>query len=119
LLAADRYTWSVPGDLELSGVWRDPKDEKFLACAVEGNAHYLVSSDRDLLELRSFRGVVIHNPGQFLLALELSMLDAEAMLQRFGPPTLARIQQSMLLDPETAGRLAAAISSVSRAENSV
>jgi len=32
-------------------VVRDPKDEKLLACALHGRADYLVSGDRDLLEL--------------------------------------------------------------------
>ena len=105
----DRYTWHVPGALVLSGACRDAKDDKFLACAVEGRAHYLVSSDNDLLHMRSFRGVVIHNPGQFLLALELSMLDAAAMSQRFEAGTLVDIQKSLLLEPETASRLATAI----------
>lgn len=105
----ERYTWPVPGRLELSGACRDPKDDKFLACAVEGEAHYLVSSDKDLLDMRLFRGVVIHNPGRFLLALELSMLDADAMVQRFGRAMLLDIQQTLLLDPQTAGRLAAAV----------
>jgi len=105
----ERYTWPVPGVLDLQGACRDPKDDKFLACAVEGEAHYLVSSDNDLLDLRSFRGVVIHNPGQFLLALELSRLDARAMARRFDGKTLADIQETLLLEPETAGRLAAAV----------
>ena len=105
----ERYTWHVPGALELSDACRDPKDDKFLACAVEGEAHYLVSSDKDLLDMRSFREVVILNPGQFLLALELSMLDAGAMAQRFGRDTLLDIQQTLLLEPETANRLATAV----------
>lgn len=105
----EHYTWHVPGALALSGACRDPKDDKFLACAVEGRAHYLVSNDNDLLHMRSFRGVVIHNPGQFLLALELSMLDAEAMPQRFERGMLVDIQNTLLLEPETASRLAAAI----------
>jgi putative PIN family toxin of toxin-antitoxin system len=105
----EHYTWHVHGALELSGACRDPKDDKFLACAVEGQAHYLVSSDKDLLHLRSFRGVVIHNPGQFLLVLELSMLDASAMAQRFDRGTLLDIQETLLLEPETGSRLAMAV----------
>lgn len=105
----ERYTWPVPGILALPGACRDPRDDKFLACAVEGEAHYLVSSDRDLLDLRSFRGVVIHNPGQFLLALELFRLDADGMARRYSRATLLDIQQSLLLEPETAGRLADAL----------
>ncbi len=30
---------------------RDPDDEKFLRCALDGDADYLVSEDRDLLDL--------------------------------------------------------------------
>ena len=48
----ERYTWHVPGALDLTGACRDPKDDKFLACAVEGKAHYLVSSDKDLLDMK-------------------------------------------------------------------
>ena len=110
----ERYTWHVSGALDLSGACRDPKDDRFLACAVEGLAHYLVSSDNDLLQMRSFRGVVIHNPGQFLLALELSMLDANAMAQRFDRGTLGDIQETLLLEPETAGRLATAVDLATR-----
>ena len=110
----ERYTWHVPGTLDLGGACRDPKDDKFLACAVEGRAHYLVSSDNDLPHMRSFQGVVIHNPGQFLLALELSMLDANAMAQRFDGGTLADIQETLLLELETASRLAAAVELATR-----
>jgi putative PIN family toxin of toxin-antitoxin system len=105
----ERYTWPVPGALDLRGACRDPKDGKYLACALEGEAHYLVSSDNDLLHMRSFQGVVIHNPGQFLLALELHALDAEAMTRRFDCDTLVDIQETLLLEPETASRLARAV----------
>jgi putative PIN family toxin of toxin-antitoxin system len=105
----ERYTWHVSGALDLAGACRDPKDDKFLACAVEGKAHYLVSSDNDLLPMRSFRGLVIHNPGQFLLAFELSMLDATGMAQRFDRDTLLDIQQTLLLEAETARRLVTAV----------
>ena len=105
----ERYSWHVRGVLDVSGACRDPKDDKFLACAAEGEAHYLVSSDNDLLSMRSFRGVVIHNPGQFLLALELSRLDAPAMIQRFDRGTLVDVQETLLLEPKTAGRLATAV----------
>ena len=110
----ERYTWPVPGALDVGGACRDPKDDKFLACAVEGEAHYLVSSDNDLLHMRSFRGVVIHNPGQFLLALELHALDAEAMTRRFDRDTLANIEETLLLEPETVGRLARAVELAAR-----
>lgn len=105
----DRYTWHVPGDLDLTGVSRDPNDDKFLACAVEGDAHYLVSSDKDLLDLKSYRGVAIVSPGQFLLAFELHEMDAEAIARRFDRETLAGIHESLPLDPETTTQLVAAM----------
>lgn len=42
------YASFMLGIVEVEGVCRDPKDDKFLACAVEGKADYLVSSDKDL-----------------------------------------------------------------------
>ena len=101
----DRYTWHVPGDLDVTGASRDLKDDRFLACAVEGNAHYLVSSDKDLLDMKFYRGVAIVNPGQFLLALELHALDVRALAGRFDIETLFGIQQWLPLEPGAAGRL--------------
>lgn len=40
-------------------VCRDPHDDKFLECAVAGNADYIVSADEDLLSLRGFEGIPI------------------------------------------------------------
>ena len=38
---------------------RDPTDDKFLECAVSGEADYVVSADADLLSLREVRGIPI------------------------------------------------------------
>lgn len=57
------------GALIVEGVCRDPKDDKLLACAVEGLADYLVTGDRDLLVLREFRGVRIVAPVEFVRIL--------------------------------------------------
>jgi len=45
---------------------RDPDDNKYLDCAIDGGAEYLVSGDRDLLDLKSFRDVAIVSPRTFL-----------------------------------------------------
>ncbi len=47
-------------------VVRDPSDNKFLECAVAGQADYLVSSDPDLLDLREYQGIHILSPAAFL-----------------------------------------------------
>lgn len=45
---------------------RDPKDDKFLELAVNGQASHLISGDRDLLALHPFRGITILTPQAFL-----------------------------------------------------
>ena len=56
----------VPGELVLAGVSRDPKDDMFIACAVEGNADYVVTGDKDLLDMGSYEGVQIIRPAAFV-----------------------------------------------------
>jgi hypothetical protein len=46
-------------------VCRDPKDNMFLELAVSGHAFCIITSDEDLLTLRSFRGMKIMTPRQF------------------------------------------------------
>jgi putative PIN family toxin of toxin-antitoxin system len=106
----ERFTVHTPDILTLSGVCRDRKDDKFLACAVEGAADYLISSDRDLLDMRRFQDVAIVNPGQFLLAFELHGLDADSMAQRYTADILTDIQTTIPLDPQTSIQLSLALS---------
>ena len=44
----------------------DPKDNKFLELAVDGNADYILSGDSDLIDLNPFKGIKIISPGDFL-----------------------------------------------------
>lgn len=45
---------------------RDPDDDKFIHCALEGNADFLVSGDRDLLDVNGHAGLKIIKPKSFL-----------------------------------------------------
>jgi uncharacterized protein len=45
---------------------RDPKDDKFLEIAVNGNADLILTGDRDLLALHPFHDVSIMKSGDFL-----------------------------------------------------
>lgn len=45
---------------------RDPRDDKFLALAVNGDADLIVSGDADLLELNPFHGVRIMKPATYI-----------------------------------------------------
>lgn len=44
----------------------DPDDNKFLACALAAQASFLVSGDKHLLALKSFAGIPIVTPREFL-----------------------------------------------------
>jgi len=44
---------------------RDPKDDKFLELAVNGNATFIVSGDKDLQILNPFRNIPILSPREF------------------------------------------------------
>ncbi len=50
---------------------RDPKDDKFLEVAMNGDADFIVTGDLDLLSLHPFLGVAILSPG--------AALDVEAL----------------------------------------
>ena len=45
---------------------RDPKDDKFLELALNGQATHVVTGDTDLLALNPFQGVGILPPHRFL-----------------------------------------------------
>ena|SRR3989338_1678996 len=51
-------------------VSRDPKDNIFIATSIEAKTDYLVSEDRDLLDLKKYRGIKIINTKKFLQILE-------------------------------------------------
>lgn len=56
----------TPGTLVVDAIVDDPSDNKFLACALEGKADYIISGDHHLLDLRVFQRVRIVDPATFL-----------------------------------------------------
>ena len=61
----------VPGRAAIKGaVLRDPRDEMFLACAVEARADCVVSGDRHLLDLQTYRDIPILTVKEFAEKLE-------------------------------------------------
>jgi putative PIN family toxin of toxin-antitoxin system len=44
----------------------DPDDDKFIECAVALKAEYIISGDKDLLEVSEYLGIKILNPREFL-----------------------------------------------------
>jgi putative PIN family toxin of toxin-antitoxin system len=55
----------VDPEEEITAVEDDPDDDKFLEAAVAGNVDYIVSGDRHLLDLDSFREINIVDPREF------------------------------------------------------
>jgi putative PIN family toxin of toxin-antitoxin system len=55
----------VAGTLTLKVISEDPDDDKFLECAVEGGAEYIVSGDAHLLNLQHYQGIQILTPAVF------------------------------------------------------
>jgi putative PIN family toxin of toxin-antitoxin system len=60
----------VVGYVNVDGAVLDPFDEMFLRCVLLGNAHYLVTGDKHLLDLIQFGGAEIVPPSQFLQILD-------------------------------------------------
>ena len=58
------------GKYQLDKIKDDPSDNKFLACAVEGKAGYIVSRDKHLRKLKDFQGIKIIGVKEFLEILK-------------------------------------------------
>jgi putative PIN family toxin of toxin-antitoxin system len=60
----------TPGTLTLAVITDDPPDDRYLECAVEGEADYIVSGDQLLLRLGIYQGIPILTPRAFLEVLQ-------------------------------------------------
>jgi putative PIN family toxin of toxin-antitoxin system len=63
----------LPGLGPVPSFTRDPKDDKFVACALAGEVAYLVTVDSDILILESLGGVQVVTPHELVRTLQ----DAE------------------------------------------
>jgi len=70
-----------------SGVCPDPDDDKFLSCALAGEASVLVTGDKALLGVRGFRGVEIIGPAEFITGrLALQRIFVQEAQNPLHPP---------------------------------
>lgn len=46
-------------------ICRDPDDDKFINCAIDAKAIYIVSGDNDLLDIKNFAGIEIVTAREF------------------------------------------------------
>ena len=51
---------------DVKGVCRDPEDDKFISCAISASADYIVSGDKDLIDLRQHKSIKIIKAFDFL-----------------------------------------------------
>jgi hypothetical protein len=54
------------GEPTLNVIAEDPSDNRYLECAVEGDAEYIVSGDQHLLRLATYQKIRILTPREFL-----------------------------------------------------
>jgi len=60
----------VSPKLLLNAVPNNSDDNKFIECAVEGEAEYIVSRDKHLLRIREYKGIRIIDDGEFIAIIE-------------------------------------------------
>ncbi|MDR3557430.1 MAG: hypothetical protein P4L55_21955 [Syntrophobacteraceae bacterium] len=56
--------------MRFSVIEDDPSDNIYLACALEGQADFIISGDHHLTDLVEFRDIRIVNPAAFLEILD-------------------------------------------------
>jgi len=52
-------------------ITEDPSDNRYLECALEGDAEYIVSGDQHLVQLATYQRIRILTPKEFLGVLAL------------------------------------------------
>lgn len=62
----ERYTTTKEPSVTLDVVKNDPADNKILECAVAAEANTVVTGDKHLLALKTYRGMRILRPAEFL-----------------------------------------------------
>jgi len=60
------FSLVVEPSRRINAVEDDPDDNKIIECAVEGNADYIVSGDKHLLNVEKFEYVEIVTPKEFI-----------------------------------------------------
>ena len=67
-LIAGQAIWIEPAET-INLIEDDPTDNRYLECAVGGNAQYVVSGDEHLLRVEAYQGIRILSPQAFLTLL--------------------------------------------------
>lgn len=60
----------TPGQFKIEAVPDDPDDNEIIACAIEGEAEYIVTGDPHLKDLKAYQSIQIVSPKEFWNILE-------------------------------------------------
>jgi uncharacterized protein len=60
----------VPGQITVAVIIEDPADDRYLECALEGEAESIVSGDQHLLKLKRYEHIDVLTPRAFLEVLK-------------------------------------------------
>ena len=71
-LIAKQGIWEDPLE-KLAVVSGDESDNRYVECAVAGNAQYIVSGDEHLIAVGEYNGIVIVTPATFMTLLEADL----------------------------------------------
>ncbi|MCP4424114.1 MAG: putative toxin-antitoxin system toxin component, PIN family [Chloroflexi bacterium] len=71
-LITEQGIWEESSET-LTVVSADESDNRYVECAVAGNAQYIVSGDEHLLNVGEYQGIVIVTPATFLTLLNAGM----------------------------------------------
>jgi len=55
---------------KVTGICRDPADDKFISCAVSAGADFIVTGDKDLMAVKRYRSVKIVSASDFLKMMD-------------------------------------------------
>ena len=69
-LIAEAAVENVTSSETPTRVCRDKDDDNVLACAAAGEAEYLVTGDKDLLSMKTYKGIRIVTPREFELLFD-------------------------------------------------
>ena len=71
-LISDQAEWIEPKE-RLDVIVADESDNRYVECAVAGNAQYIVTGDEHLLDLRDYEGIAILTPAAFVTLQETGL----------------------------------------------
>lgn len=72
-LLSEQAIWVEPTET-VDAVAEDEADNRYVECAVAGNAHYIISGDAHLLNIAEYQGIRLISPGDFVILMESEML---------------------------------------------